>query len=226
MNVAEAVAGIRRRMALACALCGRAESSVALLAATKTRGYAEIRAAAAAGVDAAGENRVGELLEKYPLGAYDGLPLHFIGTLQTNKAKYIVGKADLIHSLDSERLIALVSRLALGAGIRQDALIEVNIAGEASKSGAAVEDIPALAAAAAGADGINLRGITAIPPAGADPEPYFERAAELFQRVKKDMPEGFDTLSMGMTADFEKAIAFGSTIVRIGSGIFGERLYR
>ncbi|MBR6739975.1 MAG: YggS family pyridoxal phosphate-dependent enzyme [Clostridia bacterium] len=226
MDITAAVEDIRRRIGTACRSVGRDADEITLLAATKTRSAEEIRTAVSAGVDALGENRADELDRKYPLGAYEGLPLHFIGALQTNKAKLLVGRVDLIHSVDSEHLLKTLSRLALERGVRQDVLVGVNIASEAAKSGVAPDRVEAFCDLACRTEGLRLRGLTAIPPALEPPERHFELAADLFSRIKSNSPDGFDTLSIGMSNDFETAIAYGSTVVRIGRAIFGERIYR
>ena len=134
-DIAENVARIREEMARAEAQAGRPACQVKLLAATKMNDARHIQAAIAAGVDLCGENRVQELQEKLPQGAYAGAPLHFIGHLQKNKAKFLVGTVELIQSVDSEALMAVIDRLALQRHVRQDILLEVNIGGEAAKSG-------------------------------------------------------------------------------------------
>ena len=162
MDIAENIARIRAEMEQAAA--GR---PVQLLAATKTRTAAEVRQAIAAGVDLCGENRVQELVEKSAQHAYDGAPVHFIGQLQKNKVKFVVGAVSLIHSVDSPELLACIDRRARALGLTQDVLLEVNIGREASKGGVLPEALEPLLAQAGSMPGIHVRGLMAIPPAAA-----------------------------------------------------------
>ena len=164
MNIAENVALVRRNMTEAARKAGRDPEKIRLVAATKMNDAARIREAIAAGVEICGENRVQEMLEKQAQGAYEGAELHFIGHLQKNKAKQVVGLAKLIHSVDSTELLTLISRLAEARGLVQDVLLEVNIAGEAAKSGFAPEDIPKALDFASTLPGVRVRGLMAIPP--------------------------------------------------------------
>ncbi|MGN1452240.1 MAG: YggS family pyridoxal phosphate-dependent enzyme [Eubacteriales bacterium] len=216
---------VRRRLDEAVRLSGRPAGSVCLLAATKTRTPEEIRACIAAGIDACGENRAQELLEKLPLGAYTGKPVHFIGSFQTNKAHLLVGKVDMVESVGSMKAGAALGRLSAEKGIVTDILAEVNIGCEAEKAGVVPEKAAELCELLANTEGVRLRGIMAIPPAGEDGTPYFVRMRELFESLGKNLPAHFDTLSMGMSGDFEKAAREGATIVRVGTAIFGERNY-
>ncbi len=202
--------------------------TVTLVAATKTNGADRVREAIAAGVDACGENRVQEFLEKDALGAYDGCPKHFIGHLQRNKVNKIVGRVDLIQSVDSEELLALIDRRAAALGVVQDVLIEISVAGEAQKSGIPPAALPALLAAASHCPALRVRGLMCVPPVvedGGSNRPYFALMQQLFvdnSRKKYDNVH-MDFLSMGMTDDYLDAIAEGANMVRIGSAIFGRR---
>ena len=223
MDIAENIARIRAEMEQAAA--GR---PVQLLAATKTRTAAEVQQAIAAGVDICGENRVQELVEKSAQHAYDGAPVHFIGQLQKNKVKFVVGAVSLIHSVDSPELLACIDRHACALGLRQDVLLEVNIGREASKGGVLPEALEPLLAQAGSMQGIHVRGLMAIPPAAAlcgGNRVYFARMYQLFVDIgrKKYDNVNMDILSMGMSDDFREAIAEGSNMIRIGSGIFGRR---
>lgn len=225
MSIAENVAAVRARIDAAAR--GR---RVLLVAASKMNGAERVREAVAAGVDACGENRVQELVEKNAQHAYDGAPLHFIGHLQKNKVKYLVGVADLIESVDSEELLALIDKRAEKLGITQDVLLEVNIGREEAKSGLAPEDVEKTIAFAAPLEHVRVRGLMAIPPAGASPDdsrPYFAAMRELFIDIgeKKYDNTSMDFLSMGMSGDFEAAIEEGANMVRVGSAIFGARDY-
>lgn len=204
---------------------GRAPSEITLLAATKTRSPEEIRAAILGGIDACGENRAQELLEKLPSGAYEGRPLHFIGSFQSNKAHLLFGKTDMIESLNSAKAARILSRLGTEHGGGTDVLAEINIGLEPGKAGILPENAAAFCAELSELPGLRLRGLMAIPPAGEDGTPWFTAMRELFERLSRDLPPCFDTLSMGMSGDFEKAIACGSTLVRVGTAIFGERDY-
>lgn len=230
MSIAENVAAVRAQIADAARASGRSPDEIALCAATKMNGADAVRQAIAAGVDACGENRVQELVEKLPQGAYDGAPVHFIGHLQKNKAKLVVGRVDLIESVDSPELLRLIARLAGKRGIRQDILLEVNIGGEEAKSGIAPAELPALAELAVSLPSVRLCGLMAIPPVAAAPganRRYFEKMYQLYVdiRAKKYDNSNIDCLSMGMSGDFADAIAAGATMVRIGTAIFGARPY-
>lgn len=231
MDIAENVARLRDRIERAAALAGAAPGSVSLVAATKLNGADNVRAAIAAGVDACGENRVQELLEKNALGAYEGAPLHFIGGLQKNKVKYIVGSVELIQSVDSIELAELIARRASSLGIVQNILIEVNIGAEESKSGVAPEKTGELIEKISKMDAVKVLGLMAIPPNEGVEEKnraYFEQMYNLYvdMRAKKYDNIDIHILSMGMSGDFESAIACGANMVRLGSAIFGERMYK
>ncbi|MEG1633095.1 MAG: YggS family pyridoxal phosphate-dependent enzyme [Oscillospiraceae bacterium] len=225
MSITENVARVREKLDIAAS--GR---RVLLVAATKMNDAARVREAIAAGVDACGENRVQELLQKREEGAYVGAPLHFIGTLQKNKVRQIVGVADLIESVDSAELLELISRHAARLGIRQDVLLEINIAGEAQKSGMPPEALPAALELAAALPALRVRGLMTVPPIcgkSGDSNPYFTRMHQLFVDIaaKKYDNTTMDFLSMGMSGDFEDAVRCGANIVRVGSAIFGARNY-
>lgn len=231
MDIREQVLRVREQLAQAAVRAGRDPQEITLVAATKTRSAAEIRTAIAAGVDACGENRAGELTEKSALGAYAGAPLHYIGHLQHNKLRYLVGKADLIQSVDSETLLRLIDRRAAQMGLTQDLLLQVNIGREAQKGGAAPEAADELCALAAELPHVRLLGLMAIPPAptlhtGAAPVRYFEEMQQLYVDIagkKYDNNESMRILSMGMSGDFAEAVRAGANMVRVGSAIFGER---
>ena len=230
MTITENVAEVKRKIAAAAERAGRAPSEIMLVAASKMNDASRVREAVAAGVDACGENRVQEMLEKNALGAYEGVPLHFIGHLQKNKVKFVVGTAALIHSVDSLSLLEQIDRVAAARGLVQDVLLEVNIGAEASKSGFSPDEIPAALAAAGQKHNICVRGLMAIPPIcenGEENRRYFERMKQLFidNCEKKYDNVRMDFMSMGMSGDYETAIACGANIVRVGSAIFGARIY-
>jgi pyridoxal phosphate enzyme (YggS family) len=204
---------------------GRDPKDVLLCAATKMNDADRVKEAVAAGVDCCGENRVQELMQKQPLGAYEGVPVHFIGHLQTNKVKYLVGQVALIHSVESERLAAEISRRAEALGLRQPCLLEVNIGAEENKRGCAEADLPSLAAYAAGLPGLDVRGLMTVPPIGTPEEAdgWFARMKELYDGLAPAY--GYTVLSMGMSGDFPAAVRRGATVVRVGTAIFGPRDY-
>ncbi|MCD8388639.1 MAG: YggS family pyridoxal phosphate-dependent enzyme [Oscillospiraceae bacterium] len=225
MSIAENIAAIRARIAETAG-----ERRVWLVAATKMNDAAAVREAVAAGVDACGENRVQEFLQKDALGAYAGAPKHFIGHLQRNKVNKLVGAVDLIQSVDSTKLLHLIDRRAAALSVTQDILLEVSIAGEAQKSGVAPEALPALLAEAAKCGAIRVRGLMCVPPVAeksGENRRFFAAMRKLFidNREKKYDNVSMDFLSMGMTDDYLDAIAEGANMVRIGSGIFGPRHY-
>lgn len=227
MGIAENIQEIRKNIAAALAGTDRA---VLLVAASKMNDAPRVREAVAAGVDACGENKVQEFLEKDALGAYEGCPKHFIGHLQRNKVNKIVGRVDLIQSVDSEELLTLIDRRAASLGICQDILVEISLAGEAQKSGIAPETLPEFLAKAAEFSHLRVRGLMCVPPDVEDPaenRPYFAAMRQLFidNSGKKYDNISMDFLSMGMTNDYLIAIAEGANMVRIGSAIFGRRNY-
>ena len=230
MSIAENVAKIRAEMEAAALACGRNPREILLCAATKMNDAEAVRQAIAAGVDCCGENRVQELTAKLAENAYAGAPVHFIGHLQTNKVKQVVGKVDMIQSVDSLRLLQAIDKEAARQGIRQDILLEVNIGGEESKSGFAPEEIPALVDRIPEFPNIRLRGLMAIPPIcqeNGGNDKFFQEMCNLSVDItaKKYDNVLVDTLSMGMSDDFADAIRCGSTMIRVGTAIFGARDY-
>ena len=230
MTIAENVALVRENMNRAALAAGRDPKEILLLAATKMNDADRVRQAIAAGVDLCGENRVQEMLEKQAQGAYEGVPLHFIGHLQKNKVKQVVGLASLIHGADSRELLETVSRVAAARGLTQDVLLEVNIGEEASKSGFRPEEVPEALLFASSLPALRVRGLMAIPPICQFPEenrPFFLRMQQLFidNGEKKYDNIRMDFLSMGMSGDYTEAIACGANLIRVGSGIFGPRHY-
>ena len=229
-TIAENIRTIRETMAEAARQAGRDPSEIRLCAATKMNDAAAVRAAIEAGVDCCGENRVQELLEKQPQGAYEGAPVHFIGHLQTNKVKQVVGRVDLIESVDRTELLECVEKQAAKLGLVQDILLEVNIGAEESKSGFTPEETMQTAAKMAEYPHCHLKGLMAIPPVSeheGDNCRYFAEMRNLFVDIsaKKYDNVSMECLSMGMSDDFTDAIAEGSTMVRIGTAIFGKRNY-
>ena len=229
MSISENIAAIRARMAAAAREAGRDPSEILLVGASKMNDADACRAAVAAGIDALGENRVQEMTEKLRQGAYTGAPLHFIGHLQRNKVRQVVGKVDLIQSVGSLELLGEIEKTAAKLDLVQDILLEVNVAGEAAKSGFAPADTEAAAAAALNCPHVRVRGLMTIPPADAVREEncgYFRQVRALYVDINaKLFHNDFKYLSMGMSGDFEDAIRCGATMVRVGSAIFGQRHY-
>ena len=229
-SIAENVALARQRIARAAAQAGRDSAEIRLLAATKMNDPDRIRQAIEAGVDICAENRVQEFTAKNAVNAYAGCSVHFIGSLQKNKVKYIVGAVELIHSVDTAELMREVDRRAAAKGTVQDILLEVNIGGESAKSGFAPEEIPDALAWAAALPALRVRGLMAIPPAETFPgenRNYFLQMHELFVDIRRKKYNNvlMSELSMGMSSDYEEAVRCGATIVRLGTAIFGPRNY-
>ena len=230
MSIAENVAAIRAAMESAARDAGRDPKEIKLCAATKMNDAAAVRQAIAAGVDVCGENRVQELTQKLGEKAYVGAPVHFIGHLQTNKVRQVVGKVDLIQSVGSLHLLEAVNKEAARQNLRQDILLEVNIGEEAAKTGFAAGEILPLIDKIDSFSNICVRGLMAIPPISENPgdnSKFFLKMREIYVdiRAKKKDNVQVDCLSMGMSGDYLDAIRCGSTMVRIGTAIFGERHY-
>ena len=228
MTIAENVAHVQEEIELAAKRCGRNSREITLVAASKMNDAARVREAIDAGITVCGENRVQEMTEKNTQGAYEGVHLHFIGRLQRNKVKQVVGIAELIHGVDTLALLQEIGRRATEKGIVQDVLLEVNIGRENTKAGFAPEDVPAVLESGEMISGIRIRGLMAIPPivaSEAEILPYFSAMQQLFidNGQKKYDNSNMDFLSMGMSNDFAQAIACGSNMVRIGTKIFGPR---
>ena len=230
MSIAGNVAAIRAAMESAARDAGRDPKEIKLCAATKMNDAAAVRQAIAAGVDVCGENRVQELTQKLGEKAYVGAPVHFIGHLQTNKVRQVVGKVDLIQSVGSLHLLEAVNKEAARQNLRQDILLEVNIGEEAAKTGFAASEILPLIDKIDSFSNICVRGLMAIPPISENPgdnSKFFLKMREIYVdiRAKKKDNVLVDCLSMGMSGDYLDAIRCGSTMVRIGTAIFGERHY-
>jgi pyridoxal phosphate enzyme (YggS family) len=226
-KIADNVSRIKEQVHSAMLRAGRNPETdpVQIMAVCKTVPAKNINLCVDRGITLLGENRVQEFLEKRAL--YDkNATIHFIGGLQKNKVKYIIDKVRMIHSADSFDLCAEVNKRALAAGIIMDILFEVNLAGEPSKHGVPPEALPDFAGeVAAKLPSLNPRGIMVIPPA-KDSARRFDQARRLFEDLRAHMLPGYriDTLSMGMSGDFEQAIHSGSTLIRLGSALFGERV--
>ena len=231
INIEENIKRVRDEIAELAVSLGRAPDEIRLVAASKTKPAELVRRAIAAGVDAIGENRVQEMLEKSEVGAYSGAPLHFIGHLQSNKVKHVVGLCDIIESVGSRELLTLIGDRAVAKGITQDILIEVNIGREPQKTGVMPEETEEMLELASKTSGIRVLGLMAVPPVG-EKNDINERNCNYFDAIYKlyiDMSaKRYDNISMrflsvGMSDSFSEAIRAGSNMVRIGSAIFGSR---
>ncbi len=229
MSLTENIAQIKENIAAAAASVGRGADEITLVAATKTQSDQTIREAIAAGITVCGENRVQELMSHMDANAYQGAALHFIGHLQTNKVKYIVGKVELIQSVSSDKLIYAIEAQAAKVGIVQDILLEINVGREDSKSGYLPEEVIEAARRSVTLDHVRLRGLMAIPPVAKQPGgnlSYFKKMRQLFVDIRTilgDNKEDIDSLSMGMSGDYQDAIAAGATLIRVGTALFGGR---
>lgn len=231
VDVAARLAAVRARLLAAAVAAGRDPATVRLLAASKTRPPEEVRAALAAGQTLFGENRAQELRDKHDALLGEPLEWHFIGALQRNKVKYVVGRAALIHSVDSEMLAEAINercgqlRAAGEMAGPVGVLVQINVGEEGTKAGSTVSDSLALARRVQGLPHLSLRGLMAIPPYTEDPwaaAPYFAAMAALAAEGRAaGLP--LEELSMGMSHDLEVAVAHGATLVRVGTAIFGAR---
>ena len=223
------IEAVEERICSACKRAGRDRSEVRLICVTKTKPVEMLQEAYEAGQRDFGENKVQEICRKKPDLPPD-IRWHMIGHLQRNKVRQLIGQTAMIHSVDSLRLAETISAEAVRAGIRIPVLIEVNMAGEESKFGLAKEDVEELVRAAAALEGIQISGLMTIAPYTEDPEtnrPYFAGLRELAVDIGQKCIDNvsMSVLSMGMTGDFEVAIEEGATHIRVGTGIFGERIY-
>ncbi len=224
--IAERLAEVRAEIARACADAGRDPSTVTLVGVTKLHPASACAEAVAAGLHDLGENYAQELRDK--ARAVPAARWHFIGALQRNKVKYVVGVAELVHTVDSASLAEEMARRASTLGIVQRCLVQVNVGDEAQKAGCARDDVPALVDAVRALPSLALDGFMCIPPAG-DPEatrPHFRALREVAAAERARTGLALPSLSMGMSADFAVAIAEGATLVRVGTAIFGERAER
>ena len=230
MSIAENNAAIRAKMNAAALAAGRDPKDIQLCAATKMNDVAAVREAIVSGVDCCGENRVQELTAKLADYAYRGAPVHFIGHLQTNKVKQVVGKVDLIQSVDRMKLADAIQAEAAKQGIVQDILLEINIGSEENKSGFSTSEIWDVLDEISGFSNLRVRGLMAIPPICQNPgdnDKFFQEMCQLAVDITRKKGDNvcMDTLSMGMSDDFESAIRCGSTMIRVGTAIFGARNY-
>ncbi len=225
-NIRENVKEVLSRIDAAVVRAGRGPGEVNLLAATKNRSPEEVDAAVSCGVKIAGENRAQELLEKVPR-VLQTVEWHFIGHLQRNKVRLVVGSVELVHSMDSLSLASEIDERARQCGIIQSVLLQVNVAGEEAKSGFDAAELRGALEEAGRLQNVRIRGLSTIAPLAEDPEEVrwvFRRLAELGRELGGE-GGGFvcDVLSMGMTNDYEVAVEEGSTCVRVGTALFGPR---
>ena len=228
--IRENIEKIRKNVAVAAAKSGRNPGDIRIVLATKTQPPEKINYAAECGITEIGENRVQELLDKYEKLDREKLKIHFIGTLQTNKVKYIIDKVDLIHSVDSLKLGQTINKYAGLCGKVQQILIEVNVSGEESKGGISPEMLTDLLVSLSGLENIKVRGLMCIP----SPEKISGENKRFFDLLYKLLVDNnnknidniyMDILSMGMSGDYLTAITCGATMVRVGTKIFGQRNY-
>ena len=227
--ICENLKEVEAKIEAACKRAGRDRSEVTLIAVSKTKPVEMLEEAYGTGIREFGENKVQEMMDKYEVMPKD-IHWHMIGHLQRNKVKYLMGKAALIHSVDSLRLAEEISAQSVKHEVTTDILIEVNIAGEETKFGTDREEAIALVEAAAKFPNIHICGLMTIAPFVEDPEDnrkYFQQIRQLSVDIKEKNIDNVDMriLSMGMTGDYEVAIEEGATMVRVGTRIFGARNY-
>ena len=227
MSVAENLKTIRERVDAACERAGRRPEEVTLIAVSKTKPLSMLQEAYGAGARDFGENKAQEILEKYPEMPEDAR-FHMIGHLQTNKVKQVVGKAVLIHSVDSLHLAEKIEQEAAKRDLTADILLEVNVAREESKFGLMLEEVIPLLEEVKNLPHVRVRGLMTIAPNVENPEEnrkHFKKLYQLYVDIKiKNIDNGtMSVLSMGMTGDFEVAVEEGATMIRVGTGIFGSR---
>lgn len=227
MSVAENLKTIRERVDAACERAGRRPEEVTLIAVSKTKPLSMLQEAYRAGARDFGENKVQEILEKCPEMPEDAR-FHMIGHLQTNKVKQVVGKAVLIHSVDSLHLAEKIEQEAAKRDLTADVLLEVNVAREESKFGLMLEEVIPLLEEVKNLPHVRVRGLMTIAPNVENPEEnrkHFKKLYQLYVDIKsKNIDNGtMSVLSMGMTGDFEVAVEEGATMIRVGTGIFGSR---
>ncbi|MGV9329701.1 YggS family pyridoxal phosphate-dependent enzyme [Streptosporangium sandarakinum] len=221
-EIAAGLARVEADIAEACRAAGRRREELTLVAVSKTYPASDVRLLAELGVADVGENRDQEASAKARECADLGLTWHFIGQLQTNKARSVVSYADVVHSVDRLRLVSALGREAVRAGREVTCLVQVALDGDPGRGGARPEEVPALADAVAGTGGLRLGGVMAVAPLGGDPSRAFARLREIAEAVRKTHP-GADVISAGMSGDMTEAIANGATHLRVGTALLGRR---
>ncbi len=230
-EVAQNVSALQEQIRQVAAAAGRDPAQVRLMAVTKTVDPELVNAAIDAGITLLGENKAQELCAKYDSYHKDGVEIHFIGHLQTNKVRQIVDKVQMIESVDSLPLAEEINKRCAALNKQMPILIEVNIGREESKSGVLPEDLPALLEEISKLPAVSVRGLMAIPPVCENNEQvsqYFYQIQQLFIDIKQKKYDNInmEILSMGMSGDYQTAIAYGSNVVRIGTAMFGQRNYK
>ena len=229
MSIAQNIADTKAKIAAAALSVGRNPEEITLIAATKVQTSDTIREAIRAGIGVCGENRVQEMNVHLEDNAYEGACLHFIGHLQTNKVKFVVGKVDLIQSVGSERLLSAIDAQASKLGIVQDILLEINVGDEESKSGFLSTELPFIVDKLCAFPHVRLCGLMAIPPISTEEggnRGFFAEMYQLFVDTRAQMDDNrsnVTVLSMGMSGDYEDAVRLGATHVRVGTALFGAR---
>ncbi|HYJ74892.1 MAG TPA: YggS family pyridoxal phosphate-dependent enzyme [Kineosporiaceae bacterium] len=221
-EVATGLDRVRARISAACAGAARDAADVTLVVVTKTYPASDVALLAELGVRDVGENRDQEAAAKHAAVADLGLRWHFIGQLQSNKARSVAGYADLVHSVDRPSLVTALDRAAAGHDRVLDCLLQVSLDGDPARGGVPVADLPGLAERAAAAENLRLRGVMAVAPLGADPLRAFAPLRELLATVREHAPQA-DLISAGMSGDLEAGVTSGATHLRVGSAILGSR---
>ena len=219
-QLAAALEALEQRLADACAAAGRSRDEVVLVAVTKTRPASDVEALRDLGVRDVGENRDQEAAAK--AAAVPGVRWHFVGAVQTNKARSVASYADVVHSVDRPALVDALDKGARRAERVLDVLLQVSLDGDPDRGGALPPDVPALAERVAGASALRLTGVMAVAPLGADPAAAFAELARVSERLRADHPQAV-AVSAGMSGDLEQAVAHGATHVRVGTALLGRR---
>ena len=219
-ELARNLEALEQRLTAACATAGRSRDEVVLIAVTKTHPVSDVAALRDLGVRDVGENRDQEAAAK--AAAVDDVRWHFVGAVQTNKARSVASYADVVHSLDRPALVAALDKGARRAERRLEVLLQVSLDGDPDRGGALPTDVPALADSVAGAEALRLAGVMAVAPLGADPAAAFGELQRVAERLRADHPQA-TAISAGMSGDLEQAVACGATHVRVGTALLGRR---
>jgi pyridoxal phosphate enzyme (YggS family) len=219
-QLAAALNALEQRLGAACAAAGRSRDEVVLVAVTKTHPASDVEALRDLGVRDVGENRDQEAAAK--AAVVRGVRWHFVGAVQTNKARSVASYADVVHSVDRPALVDALDKGAVRAQRVLDVLLQVSLDGDPDRGGALTPDVPALAEHVAGAEALRLAGVMAVAPLGADPAAAFAELARVSERLRADHPQA-TAISAGMSGDLEQALAHGATHVRVGTALLGRR---
>jgi pyridoxal phosphate enzyme (YggS family) len=221
-ELADGLAAVEERVLGACRAAGREREEVTVVVVTKTHPASDVRLLAGLGVRDVGEARVAEAATKHEACADLDLRWHAIGQVQTKKSGALARWADVVHSVDRDKLVHALERAAAAAGRELEVLLQVSLDGDPTRGGAVVDDVPALAETVAVATGLRLQGVMAVAPLGLDPADAFARLQEVSRRLRAEHPEA-QMISAGMSADLEAAVAHGATHLRVGSAVLGSR---